>query len=235
METVCPTPRPMEKVGAIVVAAGTGRRMGGVEKIFANLAGKPLLAHTVDVFQTCPAIDQVVIVLSKERLDEGWRLVKEHRWSKVTEVCPGGAQRQDSVKEGVKRLSGCQWVVIHDGARPCLSQGLIEEGLNQARQSGAAIPALPVTDTIKVVTSDSFVAETPPRQRLWSVQTPQVFRFDIINEAYRNAQGDATDDATLVESLGYKVKVYPGSHTNIKVTTPEDLLLAEAILKERGG
>ncbi len=223
----------MEKVGAIVVAAGTGRRMGGVEKIFANLAGKPLLAHTVDVFQRCPAIDQVVIVLSKERLDEGWRLVKEHCWSKVTEVCPGGAQRQDSVKEGVKRLSGCQWVVIHDGARPCLSQGLIEEGLNEARQSGAAIPALPVTDTIKVVSSDHFVAETPPRQRLWSVQTPQVFRFDIINEAYRKARGDATDDATLVENLGYKVKVYPGSHTNIKVTTPEDLLLAEAILRER--
>ncbi len=224
----------MEKVGAIVVAAGTGKRMGGVEKIFANLAGKPLLAHTVDVFQRCPAIDQLVIVLSKQRLDEGWRLVKEHRWSKVSEVCPGGARRQDSVKEGLGRLSGCQWVVIHDGARPCLSQGLIEEGLSEARQSGAAIPALPVTDTIKVVSSDHFVTKTPLRQRLWSVQTPQVFRFDIINEAYRKAQGEATDDATLVENLGYKVKVYPGSYTNIKVTTPEDLILAEAIFRERG-
>ena len=224
----------MEKVGAIVVAAGTGRRMGEVEKIFANLAGKPLLAHTVDVFQRCPAIDQVVIVLSKQRLDEGWRLVKEHRWSKVSEVCPGGARRQDSVKEGLGRLSGCQWVVIHDGARPCLSLGLIEEGLSEARQSGAAIPALPVTDTIKVVSSNSFVTETPLRQRLWSVQTPQVFRFDIINEAYRKAQGEVTDDATLVENLGYKVKVYPGSYTNIKVTNPEDLILAEAILRERG-
>ena len=224
----------MEKVGAIVVAAGTGRRMGEVEKIFANLAGKPLLAHTVDVFQRCPAIDQVVIVLSKQRLDEGWRLVKEHRWSKVSEVCPGGARRQDSVKVGLRRLSGCQWVVIHDGARPCLSQGLIEEGLSKARQSGAAIPALPVTDTIKVVSSDSFVTKTPLRQRLWSVQTPQVFRFDIINEAYRKAQGEVTDDATLVENLGYKVKVYPGSYTNIKVTNPEDLLLAEAIFRERG-
>jgi len=226
----------MGKVGAIVAAAGTGRRMGAADKIFANLVGKPLLAHTVDVFQRCPAIDQVVIVLSKDRLDEGWRLVREHRWSKVSEVCAGGARRQDSVKEGLQRLSGCQWVVIHDGARPCLSQNLINEGLNAARHSGAAVPALPVTDTIKVVSSDSFVAETPPRERLWSVQTPQVFRCDIINEAYRRAELDVTDDATLVENLGYMVKVYPGSDTNIKVTTLEDLYVAEAFLKnkERG-
>jgi len=121
--------------------------------------------------------------------------------------------------------------VIHDGARPFLSQELIEKGLKEARQSGAAVPALPVTDTIKVVSTDSFVVETPLRQRLWSVQTPQVFRCDIINEAYRNVRGDVTDDAALVENLGYKVKVYPGSDTNIKVTTPDDLYLAEAIIK----
>lgn len=221
----------MEKVGAIVVAAGTGRRMGGVDKILANVAGQPLLAHTVDAFQRCPAIDQIVIVLSQERIDEGQRLVKEHRWSKVSEVCRGGARRQDSVNEGLKRLSGCQWVVIHDGARPCLSQKLIEEGLRMARHSGAAIPAIPVTDTIKVVSADSFVVETPLRHGLWSAQTPQVFRCDIINEAYRQAHGDASDDASLVESLGYKVKVYPGSDINIKVTTPDDLLRAEAFLK----
>ena len=223
----------MKKVGAIVVAAGTSRRMGGADKIFAPLSGKPLLAHTVDVFQRCPTIDQVVIVLSEDKLDEGWRLAKEYRWSKVTEVCLGGPRRQDSVCEGLKRLSDCEWVVIHDGARPCLSLGLIEGGLEEARQSGAAIPAIPVSDTIKVVSPDSFVAETPLRQSLWAVQPPQVFRFDIINEAYRKAEGDVTDDATLVESLGYKVKVYPGSYDNIKVTTPEDMALAEAILKSR--
>lgn len=221
----------MGKVGAIVVAAGTSRRMGGVDKIHANLAGKPLLAHTVDVFQECSSVDQVVIVLSEDKLEEGRRLVKENRWSKVTEVCSGGARRQDSVREGLKRLSGCQWVVIHDGARPCLSLNLIEDGLKEARHSGAAIAAIPVTDTIKTVSPDSFVKQTPLRQHLWAVQTPQVFRFDIINEAYQKAQGDVTDDATLVENLGYKVKVYPGSDANIKVTTPEDLLLAEAILK----
>ena len=224
----------MEKVGAVVVAAGIGKRMGGTDKIFASLAGKPLLAHSVDVFQRCPAIDQVVIVLHENRLQEGWQLIKENRWSKVSDVCPGGLRRQDSVREGLQKLCDCQWVVIHDGARPCLSQILIDEGLNEARQSGAAVPALSVTDTIKVVSSDSFVVETPLRQHLRSVQTPQVFRYDIINEAYRRSDSDVTDDATLVENLGYRVKVYPGSDTNIKVTTPEDLYLAETFIKARG-
>ena len=222
----------MEKVGAIVVAAGIGKRMGGTDKIFANLAGKPLLARTVDVFQRCPAIDQVVIVLHEDRLQEGWQLINENRLSKVSDVCPGGVRRQDSVKEGLQKLCDCQWVVIHDGARPCLSQTLIDEGLDEARQSGAAVPALSVTDTIKVVDSDSFVVETPLRQHLRSVQTPQVFRYDIITEAYRRSDSDVTDDATLVENLGYRVKVYPGSDTNIKVTTPEDLYLAEAFFSK---
>ena len=223
----------MEKVGAIVVAAGIGKRMGGTDKIFANLAGKPLLARTVDVFQRCPAIDQVIIVLHEDRLQEGWQLIKENRLSKVSDICPGGVRRQDSVKEGLQKLCDCQWVVIHDGARPCLSQTLIDEGLDEARQSGAAVPALSVTDTIKVVYSDSFVVETPLRQHLRSVQTPQVFRYDIISEAYRRSDSDVTDDATLVENLGYRVKVYPGSDTNIKVTTPEDLYLAEAFFRNK--
>jgi len=207
--------------------------MGGVDKIFASLWGKPLLAHSVDVFQQCPAIDEVVIVLSQDKLEAGQRLVREYNWSKVIEVCPGGVRRQDSVREGLKRLSGCQWVVVHDGARPCLGVDLIERGLDLARDSGAAIAAIPVKDTVKVVSPDAFVEETPLRHSLWAVQTPQVFRFDIIDEAHRKAQGEVTDDATLVEQLGYRVKVYPGSDTNIKVTTPEDLALAEAILKSR--
>lgn len=206
--------------------------MGGIDKIFAPLWGKPLLAHCIDVFERCPSIDQLVIVVSENKLEEGRRLVREHDWCKVVDVCPGGARRQDSVREGLKRLSGCQWVVIHDGARPCLGVDLIEQGLEKAQDSGAAIAAIPVKDTLKVV-SDAFVVETPLRDSLWAVQTPQVFRFDIINEAYRKAQGEVTDDATLVEQLGYRVKVYPGSDSNIKVTTPEDLSLAETILKSR--
>ena len=223
----------MEKIGAIVAAAGTGSRMGGAEKIFASLGGKPLLAHSVDIFQRCSVIDKIVIVLPKDRLELGWQLAKNYKWSKVEDICPGGPRRQDSVKEGLQRLANCQWIVIHDGARPCLSQEMIEKGLEEARESGSAVPALPVTDTIKVVSTDSFVVETPLRQRLWSVQTPQIFRWDIINEAYRKVRGEVTDDATLVEELGYKVKVYPGSDTNIKVTKPEDLYLAEAIISRQ--
>lgn len=223
----------MGKVGAVIVAAGKSRRMGGVDKVFAKIAGKPLLAHAVDVFQNCPSIDQVVIVLSEDNLTVGRRLVEEYHWSKVSVVCRGGVRRQDSVKEGLENLSGCQWVVIHDGARPCISVDLIEAGIKEASQCGAAIAAIPVADTIKVVSPGSLVEETPPRQSLWAAQTPQVFRLDIINEAYQKAQGYATDDATLVENLNYQVKVYPGCDANIKVTTPNDLLLAEAILKSR--
>lgn len=222
----------MKRVGAIIVAAGTSRRMGGMDKIFADLAGKPLLTYSVEAFQRCDSVDQIVIVLNKQRLDEGLKLVRKYDWFKVSDVCSGGERRQDSVQEGINRLVECKWVVIHDGARPCFSQSLIETGLAEARSSGAAIPALPIVDTIKAVSDDHIVEDTLPRERLYIVQTPQVFRFDIISEAYSKIRDDVTDDSCMVERLGYKVKVYPGSVANIKVTTPDDLILAEAILRK---
>ena len=158
-------------------------------------------------------------------------LARKYHWSKVIAVCPGGTRRQDSVSEGLKQFDKVDWVMIHDGARPCLTQDIIERGLTQATDTGAAIPAMPVADTIKVVSSDSYVKDTPPRDKLWAVQTPQVFRFDIISEAHRKAKDNVTDDASIVENLGHKVKVFRGSYTNIKVTTPEDLIIAEAIIK----
>jgi 2-C-methyl-D-erythritol 4-phosphate cytidylyltransferase len=223
----------MDKVGAIVVAAGRSERMGEVEKIFAHISGKPLLAHAVDAFQRSPIVDSLAIVLAEDKVGDGLDLVKKYRWSKVVAVCPGGARRQDSVSEGLKQLGKVDWVMIHDGARPCVTQDIIERGLEQAKDTGAAIPAMPVADTIKVVSPDSFVKDTPPRDKLWAVQTPQVFRFDIISEAHRKAKDNVTDDASMVESLGHKVKVFRGSYTNIKVTTPEDLIIAEAIIKSR--
>ncbi len=225
---------PAGKVAAIIVAAGSSRRMGNIDKIFAQLGGTPVLARTVDVFDQCPLIDEIAIVLSQSNIDRGRRLVEEKGWSKVAAVCRGGERRQDSVQEGLKRLSGCQWVVIHDGARPFVQADLIERGLAEAQESGAAICAVPVTDTIKVVGTDNHVLETPTRESLWMAQTPQVFRFDILERAHRQAEGEASDDATLVERLGYKVKVYMGSYDNIKVTTPQDLVLAEIWLKEQG-
>ena len=154
-------------------------------------------------------------------------------WSKVTDVCPGGERRQDSVAAGLGRLKDSNWVVIHDGARPLIAAALIEAGLEAAEASGAAVAAVPVSDTIKVAGDDLFVQGTPPRQRLWAVQTPQVFRFDIITNAYRKAEAEVTDDATLVERLGYRVKLYMGSYDNIKVTTANDLALAEVLLRKR--
>ena len=218
-----------QKVGAVIVAAGESQRMGGVDKVFAPLAGKPVLVRVIDPFQRCNQIHQIVLVLSEQNLEPGQQLVAEQGWSKVTEVCPGGRRRQDSVVAGLNRLENCHWVVIHDGARLLVTTELIVRGLETARETGAAVAAVPVTDTIKVAGDDHLVQGTPLRRNLWAVQTPQVFRFDIIAEAYRQAKGEVTDDATLVEQLGYRVKLYMGSYDNIKVTTPDDLALAEIL------
>lgn len=222
-----------EKVGAVIAAAGSSQRMGGMDKIFLSLAGKPLLAHVLGVFQECTMVDQIVVVLNEASSERGQRLVEEGGFSKVIGICPGGERRQDSVAEGLKRLEGCQWVVIHDGARPCLTLDLIEKGLEEAEQTGAAIAAVPVKETIKIVEAEGTIQDTPRRENLWAAQTPQVLRFDIIREAYRQRKGEVTDDASLVEALGYKVRIYMGSYDNIKVTTSDDLALAEIILRKR--
>jgi len=205
----------------------------GMDKVFMSLAEKPLLAWSVDVCQSCELVDQIVIVLNESKLDLGRRLVAERGWSKVVEVCPGGDRRQDSVRHGLNRLKNCDWVVIHDGARPFLTLDLIRDGLEAAQSTGAAVVAVPVKDTVKLGGSDLMVRETLNRQELWAVQTPQVFRFDIIAKAHEQIKSDVTDDASMVERLGYKVKLYVGSYDNIKITTPEDLALAELIVRER--
>lgn len=227
------TKRDMERVGAVIVAAGRSERMGGADKIFAGLCGEPLLAHTVAAFQRSPVIDSIVVVLAQDRVEDGRDLARKYNWSKVTAVCAGGTRRQDSVKAGLNRMENVDWVMIHDGARPCLTQDIIERGLQTAKENGAAIPATPVADTIKVVSADRYVVDTPQRDGLYSAQTPQVFRFDIISAAHRIADDDATDDAVLAERAGCRVKIFQGSSTNIKVTTKEDLVIAEAIISSR--
>ncbi len=219
------------RVGAIIVAAGISSRMGGSDKIFAPLDGEPLLAKTVAPFEQSPLIDDVVIVLAQRNLGQGQQLAREQGWRKIIAVCAGGARRQDSVKEGLIRLTNCQWVMIHDGARPCLDSSLLERGLAAARECGAAIACVPVRDTIKIVSPGGTVQQTPARQSIWAAQTPQVFRYDIIAEAYNQADADATDDSSLVEHMGYKVEVFMGSYQNIKVTTPDDLAIASYFLQ----
>jgi len=220
------------QTGVVIVGAGSSQRIG-VDKVFLPLAGKPLLAWSVDVCQSCEPVSQIAVVLNETKLDLGRRLVAERGWSKVVEVCLGGNRRQDSVRQGLNKLKGCDWVIVHDGARPFLTLDLIRHGLEAAQSTGAAVAAVPVKDTIKIGNGDLMVRRTLNRQKLWAVQTPQVFRFDIITKAHEQITGDVTDDASMVEQLGYQVKLYMGSYDNIKITTPEDLALAEVIARKK--
>ncbi len=218
------------RMGAVVVGAGTSERMAGMNKLFVPLGSKPLLAWSVDTCHGCSFITQIVLVLSDRDLLRGRELKEERHWSKVT-ICCGGARRQDSVKEGLKRIMNCGLVMIHDGARPFLTLDLIENGLQVARETGAAVAAVPVKDTIKLVGDDRLIRETLQRDKLWAAQTPQIFGFDIITRAYENLPVEATDDGAAVERLGYAVRLYMGDYSNMKVTTPEDLSLARIIAR----
>jgi 2-C-methyl-D-erythritol 4-phosphate cytidylyltransferase len=222
------------KVGVIIVAAGESHRMQGVDKILAPLGDKPVLAWSIEAFEQCPKVDRIILVNSEKHLGPVKCLTVDHKWTKVVDVCVGGRRRQDSVAAGLKMLGRCDWVVIHDGARPLVSRDIIERGLQAAEETGAAAAAVPVTDTIKLAGDDQIVIETPPRTRLWAVQTPQIFRLAIIEKAYRQAKGDVTDDAMLVEQIGGKVKLFMGSNDNLKITIPRDLKVAELLIKEHG-
>ncbi len=218
-------------VGAIIVAAGRSLRMGS-DKIWVSVGGRPLLAHTISMFQFCSAVDKIVLVLSSDRQKLGLSLVKGAHFGKVTEICFGGEERQQSVRAGLEALGPCEWVIVHDGARPLVTAKLIEQGLAAARKTGAAACGVPVHDTLKLVNEQEIVEKSLDRNGLWLIQTPQVFRYDILMEAHRKADGRfAGDDAALVERLGYQVKIFMGSHHNIKVTTPEDLVLAQMLLR----
>ena len=226
-------PGPHASVGAIVVAAGASRRMGGVDKTFATLGGKPLIAHSLDALHASDRVDSVVVVLSDANVDQAARLVAEGRYHKVTSICLGGKRRQDSVRRGLDRLPDAEWIVVHDGARPLVDAGLIERCLAEALLTGVAVAAVPVKDTIKAANADMVVTQTLGRETLWIVQTPQVFRSDILSEAHGMVNDDVTDDASMVERVGGKVRLFMGSYDNIKVTTPEDLPVAEALLTRR--
>lgn len=221
-----------QKVGAVIVAAGGSLRMGGTDKMLARIGGRLVLTWAVYPFQQSSLVDQITVVLSGENRQQCQTVITGEEWSKVTNFCLGGKRRQDSVAAGLAHLEHCDWVIVHDGARPLVTVELIERGLEAARETGAAAAAVPVTDTIKIAGEDGIVLQTPPRQNLWAVQTPQVFRYDIITEAYRKSRGEVTDDASLVEQAGYQVRLFPGANDNIKITTSYDLPLAEVLLKK---
>ena len=212
------------KIAVIIAAGGTGKRMGQ-PKQFLPLAGKAVIAWTLEVFQKIKSIEQIVLVVAEEELERAKNL--------NVPVVEGGEQRGDSVKSGLKAVSpDTDLVIIHDGARPLITPDIIEKAISEAKEHGAAVVGVPVKDTIKRVGDDLMIKETVDRQILWQAQTPQVFKYEIITRAYAKKRS-ATDDAKLVEDLGIKVKMVMGSYENIKITTPEDLIVAEAILRSR--
>ena len=228
-----PVPASAHRVGVIVVAAGQSTRMAGVDKSFAPVLGIPLVAYSLEQFEAFPQTSEIVLVLAEQSLGQGKALVSSRDYRKVSHICAGGERRQDSVWNGLQALTPRDWVIVHDGARPCLDQPMLHRGLEAARGSGAAVAGAPVKDTIKLVSPQEIVEDTPDRDRLWAAQTPQVFRYDLLQEAHRRCSQTVTDDAAMVESLGHPVKMFFGSYQNLKVTTQEDLTIVEALLRER--
>jgi len=221
---------------AIVPAAGSGNRMGReLSKQYLALGGMPLLVHTLNVFERCPLVDALLVVVPPSDV-EAVRTEMLPRWSlkKLAGVIPGGKERQDSVRAGIEALEReTELVVIHDAVRPFITVELIENCIRAAAEEGAATVGVPVKDTVKEVGADGRVMRTCDRNLLWLTQTPQAFRRDIIENAHRAAVRDGyrgTDDTSLVERLGIAVRMIRGDYGNIKITTPEDLVIAEALL-----
>lgn len=224
-----------EPVTALVVAAGRSQRMGGRDKVFAPLAGRPLLAHSVEIFLTAASVDAIVIVLHPERLDAGRKIAQERGWPTHVRFCTGGARRQDSVRLGLEQMANEGWVLIHDAARPFLSVALIERGLAAATGTGAAVPGIEPADTVKQVSERGLVQATLPREQLRIIQTPQVFRLPLVRNAHDRFAKDPqnfTDDAAMLEALGWPVAVFPGETHNFKITTPTDLQRAALVLRK---
>ncbi|HEX5417392.1 MAG TPA: 2-C-methyl-D-erythritol 4-phosphate cytidylyltransferase [Chloroflexota bacterium] len=218
-------------IAVVVVAAGASRRFGA-DKLFFPLAGIPVLGWSLRALDATPQVATIALVLSELNLARGRRLVARLGLRKVQAILPGGDRRQDSARRGLDAVVGSEWVAIHDGARPFVTPDLVGRGFAVARQVGGAVAAVPVKDTIKVVGEGKLIVRTPPRAGLWAAQTPQIFGYEALLDAYRqNGDADVTDDAELYERAGKPIAAYPGSYENLKITTPEDLALARAIAR----
>lgn len=228
-----------QPVAAIVPAAGLGTRVGHVlDKLFADLAGMPLLAHTLRALQACPLVRWIIPVVRADTRVHVEALAAQHGITKALVPCLGGASRAESVARGLAAVPrDARWVLVHDGARPCVTAALIERAIREGRRHGAVACGLPASLTVKAVDERRQVRLTLDRDQLWFVQTPQVFRRDWFAQALAQAHGSLVqfpDDAAILESAGFPVRMIPGDPRNLKVTTREDLLLAEAILRQRG-
>ncbi|NLW21783.1 MAG: 2-C-methyl-D-erythritol 4-phosphate cytidylyltransferase [Tissierellia bacterium] len=226
-------------VSVIIAAAGMSNRMkSNINKQFIYLKDKPILAHTIEKFQMCKYVDEIIVVAKEDEINYCKKeIIKRYRFNKVTKVVRGGKERQDSVYNGILALDERASIVLsHDGARPFVKVENIVDGIKGAVEYGACVVGVPVKDTIKVVNDSNNIDNTPKRDLLWSAQTPQCFKKEILMEGYRKAIEDnflGTDDSMLVERLGIDVKMIMGSYDNIKITTPEDLIIAESLARDR--
>ncbi len=220
-------------VGAIVAAGGRGMRAGSDHpKQFLPLGGKPLLLHVLDYFETSTLIDAVVVVSAADLMEETRRLVASKQYAKLKCLTEGGTERQDSVWNGLSYYQShpADFILVHDAARPFIDDGLVGSILEAAVECGAAVPGLPLKETVKEGTAEGYVVSTLDRTKLWLIQTPQVFRYKVLYDAFLQAKNSGfygTDDAGVVENAGGKVKIVPGRYDNIKITTAEDFGLAE--------
>ena len=224
------------KCAAVIVAAGSATRMQGTDKIMAEHCGEPLILHTLRAFQENDDIHEIVLVTREDLQKQLSELCVSKKLTKVTRICKGGETRAASVQAGLDQISdACDYVAIHDGARPLVSQTVIHDAVRKAAKFNAAAPAIPVKDTVKVV-HGGVVESTPDRSALYAVQTPQVFKLVLYRAALEKAvaaKEELTDDCSAAEKFGLNVVITPGSDENLKVTTPTDLILAEALLKRR--
>lgn len=229
----------MEITAAIVLAAGQGKRMESkIQKQFLLLNGKPLITYSLKAFEES-GVDRIILVTGEDEISYCRKeVVEKYGFSKVTAVIAGGKERYHSVYEGLKAAREAEYVLIHDGARPLLTEKIIDRALKGVKEYGACVAGMPVKDTIKLSDAAGFVASTPDRSRLWQIQTPQAFSYSWIRQAYdklfssEEYQRGVTDDAMVLESMSsHKVRLIEGSYSNMKVTTPEDMAVAEALMK----
>lgn len=226
----------MGKVIAIVPAAGLGKRFGrSRNKTFQTLAGKPLVIWPLLLLDRIKSVSEIIPVFKKSDMELGCRLIEEFKINKVTRIASGGKERQDSVYNAIKLIGDTTDIVlIHDGVRPLIEQHIIEESIRQVRGCDGVVVGIPPKDTIKEA-EKGFVKKTLRRELLWQIQTPQVFKYSLLLKAYQKAESEGvyfTDDSAIVERYGGKIKIIMGSYTNIKITTPEDLLTAESFLQQ---
>ena len=225
-------------IPVIIAAAGSSSRMAGVNKQFADLCGIPVIIRTLLAFQRSDAISRIIVVTSKDSINEIQLLCSKYMIDKLTDILEGGANRAESVKKGVARLGEEGYVLIHDGARPCITKENINCVIEKVKESKACVAGMPVKDTIKIVDEQNNIVDTPNRKVVWMAQTPQAFSREIVVKAYEEMMkiGDntITDDAMVVEKYyGIKVEMVECSYNNIKVTTPEDTAIAEAFLCQK--